>query len=104
MKLLKYIFAFYLVLLSVIPCCAFDRCPEDTAITQQAGNHDSNEEDERGNCSPFFNCEGCASVTIDVQAISFTVFNPEVKRVYTDFISPLIPDAHYDFWRPPQLS
>jgi hypothetical protein len=102
MKLLKYILAFYLILLSVVPCCAFDRCPDDKAESQQNAGHD--DDNDRGSCSPFFNCEGCASVTFHVQSISFMAFNPGIKRVYAAFISPLIPDAHYDFWRPPQLS
>ncbi len=102
LKLFGYILSFYLVILSVIPCCAFDDCPDDKTGTAQTGNHE-NGDDDCGTCSPFFNCEGCASVTISVDATYCTVVQIPVKKEYTDFISPLIPDVHYDFWQPPKL-
>jgi hypothetical protein len=104
MNLLKYILTFYLLLLSVVPCCAFDSCPDDKAeAARETGRHKSGDEDNCGNCSPFFNCESCASVTINSDIIYHTAPVPEEKRVYTDFIPPLIPDVHYDFWQPPKL-
>lgn len=103
MKIPGYILAVYLVLLSVVPCCAFDDCPDDKLATEQTDKHNTGD-DDCGTCSPFFNCEGCASVTTNFNTISFTFIAPEVKRVYAAFIPSLIPDAHYDFWQPPRLS
>ncbi|MET0392100.1 MAG: DUF6660 family protein [Chitinophagaceae bacterium] len=102
MKWLKYILVFYLVLLSVIPCCAFDGCPDDKAAVEQAERHESGDKD-CGSCSPFFNCEGCASVTIDADIIVYNVPAPGIKRVYTHFLLPFIPELHYSFWQPPRL-
>ncbi|HWR32421.1 MAG TPA: DUF6660 family protein, partial [Chitinophagaceae bacterium] len=61
MKTYGYILAFYIILLAVAPCCVFDNCPDDK--TEQAKNHDQGD-DDCGGCSPFFNCEGCATATI----------------------------------------
>jgi hypothetical protein len=103
MKVLKYILAFYLVVLSAVPCCAFDNCPDDKIVAEQSGKHESGDEDNCGSCSPFFNCESCASITITINAVCFTALVTEIKQVYPDFISQLTPDAHYDFWQPPRI-
>jgi hypothetical protein len=102
MKLVHYILAAYLILLAAVPCCAFDDCPDDKTTIAHTADHERGDDDDCGNCSPFFNCEGCASVTINVQSISFAVPAPQQKRVYARFIPSMIPDAHYDFWQPPR--
>jgi len=103
MKLFGYIFTFYLVLLAVIPCCAFDNCPEDKPVTTQTTDHQNEDDDDCGTCSPFFNCEGCASVTINVESISSMPNAVVPSKVYTDFIPSAVDDIHYDFWQPPRL-
>ena len=103
MKWPSYILSVYMLLLAVFPCCAFDDCPDDKIKTEQATNHENGDED-CGTCSPFFNCEGCASVTTIVEPIYFNIISLPVKQVYTDFLSPSIPDVHYDFWQPPKLA
>lgn len=102
MKLFSYIFTFYLVLLAVIPCCTFDGCPEDKTQTAQSTDHESDDAD-CGSCSPFFNCEGCSSVTINVEPLSFIPCVIPEPKVYTDFIPSAVDDIHYDFWQPPRL-
>jgi hypothetical protein len=102
MKFTGYILSLYLILLSVVPCCSFDSCPDDKESTEQMAHHEKGDED-CGTCSPFFNCEGCAPATIQINIASYTIVSPEVKRVYTGFIPSVIPDVHYDFWQPPRL-
>jgi hypothetical protein len=103
MKAAAYILTFYLFLLSVIPCCTFDECPDDQPQTSQSKDHQPGDQDDCGSCSPFFNCERCIAVIIDVPASSITVAAPTSQRVYTEFVSQQIPDIHYDFWQPPRL-
>lgn len=101
MKLAGYILAFYLALLSAVPCCVNDDCTEDNS--EQATTHDSEDKD-CGNCSPFFSCEGCACVSI--------VFDPDNTEnipvnntlVFPDYIQTSLPDVDFDFWQPPKLS
>ena len=102
MKGFSYILSIYMLLLAVFPCCAFDDCPEDKIQTEQPANHESNDED-CGTCSPFFNCEGCVSVSATVEAVYFNMVSLPVKQEYAGFLSPFIPDVHYDFWQPPKL-
>ena len=45
MKLIGYILAVYLLLLAVVPCCAFDECPDDKATTEQTEDHKTGDKD-----------------------------------------------------------
>jgi hypothetical protein len=101
MKCCGFIFAFYLILLSAVPCCIYDDCAGDK--TELAASHD-NEDKDCGNCSPFFSCEGCACASI--------VFDPNFPEnvtanttlVFPDYIQSSLPDVDFDFWQPPKLS
>ena len=101
MKFAGYILAFYLILLAAIPCCTFDDCPDDK--TGQTANHESGDED-CGACSPFFNCEGCATASDHTIIASFTLTPLSTPKSYTEFNQPFVADVHYDFWQPPKIS
>jgi hypothetical protein len=101
MKIAGYILTFYLLLLSAVPCCAFDNCPDDKM--EQSANHEEGDGD-CGNCSPFFSCEGCAPATISLQPISIEIAPVEIISVYTFFQSSFLPSMEYSIWQPPKLS
>jgi hypothetical protein len=107
MKLFGYILAFYLILLSVVPCCTFDDFPEDkmdiSAETEQSANHETGDED-CGSCSPFFSCGGCATATVDFQQAILDLASLQDSPVYTSYIEISLPKVDYDFWQPPKLS
>jgi hypothetical protein len=100
MKLLSHILAFYFLLLSTIPCCVGNGCRD--VNTAQAANHERDHKD-CGNCSPFFNCEGCATATIACQplGIEFAMF--QASPVYAIYFQESLPQVGYDFWQPPRL-
>lgn len=100
MKVISYILSLYLVVLSFIPCCNFDDCPVDK--TELEGSHSSDDND-CGTCSPFFNCEGCATVSINAEAVSFTIIILSATIEYSDFILPVTGTVHSEFWQPPRL-
>lgn len=100
MKLLGYLLAFYLLLLSAVPCCTFDDCPDDKidqSSTTENGDRDC------GNCSPFFSCEGCATATDNTNITSFALTPLSTPKSYTEFTHPFVAAVHYDFWQPPKL-
>ena len=99
MKVIAFILTAYLLALVVVPCCAFDNCPDDKMITEQKANQGDN----CGSCSPFFNCECCASATINIETVRFNFFTPIIKKIYSGFISSYMPEVHYDFWQPPRV-
>jgi len=79
-----------------------DDCREEKNVSQQASNHQNGDED-CGNCSPFFSCEGCAHVSATFDPISFSIISLTTKSVYTGFICPYISEIQFDFWQPPKL-
>ena len=107
MKICGYILAFYLILLSAVPCCAFDVCPEDkmdlSAEAEQSANHETGDED-CGSCSPFFSCGGCATATVDFQQANLDLASLQDSPVYTFYLQTSLPWVDYDFWQPPRLS
>ena len=100
MKFCGFILAFYIILLATIPCCAFDSCPDEK--TAQSTNHQPGDED-CGNCSPFFNCEGCATATIAFEPAQLEITAIKIPSVYTTYIQTALPSVEYDFWQPPKL-
>jgi len=99
MKLISYIAAFYMVGLSAAPCCAFDDCPDDK--TEQSASHEKGDED-CGNCSPFFSCEGCATATVIYQPADFDFFPLALSPVYSIYIQSSLSRMTDDFWQPPK--
>jgi len=100
MKLSGHILAFYLLLLSAVPCCVFDSCLDDK--TEQTASHGNGDED-CGNCSPFFSCEGCATATIAYEPSPLEIAALKISSVYTEYIETALPSVDYDFWQPPKL-
>ncbi len=113
MKFVGYILAFYLLLLSAVPCCAFDDCPDDkiglTTGAEQTANHGDepaspSDKEDCGSCSPFFSCEGCATATIAFEPTAIAISPIKIPSVYTAYIETALPSVEYDFWQPPKLS
>lgn len=100
MKVYGYTLAFYLILLSAVPCCVVDYCPEDK--TEQTAEHDK-EDDDCGNCSPFFSCEGCVTASISYLSVQLEIASLKEPAVYAVYIQTALPDFNYDFWQPPKL-
>ena len=100
-KLFAYILSIYLLALAVFPCCEVDDCPDDKQPTVLMADHENGDED-CGNCSPFFNCESCAAVSVIIETASAEMIPLVIKQAYTGYITCIIPQAQYDFWQPPK--
>ena len=100
MKIPGLILSFYLILLAAVPCCTVDTCPEDK--TEQAAEHEKGD-DDCGNCSPFFSCEGCATVSISYPSVQLEIASLKEPAVYAVYIQTTLPDINFDFWQPPKL-
>jgi len=99
MKLAGFILAFYLIFLSAVPCCEYDDKPDDK--TEQSANHESKDQD-CGNCSPFFGCEGCAAATIIFEPARLGIVAIKIPKVYSAYIQTALPNVDFDFWKPPK--
>jgi MoaA/NifB/PqqE/SkfB family radical SAM enzyme len=100
MKICGYILAFYIILLAAVPCCVIDNCRDDK--TEQAAGHEKSDED-CGNCSPFFSCEGCGTATVAYEPFEFELAALKVLPVYAGYKQSSLPEAHLEFWQPPRL-
>jgi len=87
----------YLVSLAVIPCCTFDDCPDDQQIADNKAIPDG-----CGACSPFFNCEKCASATIKADDIQMDYVRSIILSIYSEFIPSRLKAVYYEFWQPPR--
>jgi hypothetical protein len=103
-KFISFILSLYLLALAIVPCCLYDNCPEDKAKTEQTTNHNSGDDDGCGTCSPFFNCEGCLSVSNVSEPIIFT---PNIilagDNTYTSLVQSFLSYDFHSIWQPPQL-
>ena len=102
LKIASYILSFYLIILAVIPCCALDSCPDDEGLAAET-RHQPGDED-CGNCSPFFSCEGCATSAINNETPVFELKPITAPAVYTSYIQSPLPTMEYEYWLPPKLS
>lgn len=107
MRIPGLILSFYLILLATVPCCAVDNCPEDK--TEHAAEHKKGDDPaspagrDCGSCSPFFSCEGCATVFISYPPVQIEIVSLKEPAVYAVYIQTALPDFNYDFWQPPKL-
>ena len=107
MRIAAAILSVYLMFLTVLPCCAFDNCPEErqaTEVSAQADDHQGGDKDGCGTCSPFFNCHHCSGFNFSVKTIAFstkTVDVPTDKPVI--FENRFIPSTYVgNIWQPPK--
>ncbi|HMR90852.1 MAG TPA: hypothetical protein PKC69_00995 [Chitinophagaceae bacterium] len=101
MKVVAFIFSFYILLLAVFPCCIVDDCPDDK--TELVADHSAGDED-CGTCSPFFSCEGCSFATTTPDAGAFSVSSLPVQKIFSLYYPAALPPGVSAHWRPPQLS
>jgi hypothetical protein len=100
-KLFSFIFLVYILLLSTVPCCAFDVCNDEAQKNQTADKHGHN--DDCKNCSPFALCGNCAGFTVLITA--FRIERPQqmIQQKFTEYTRSYCPQYISCFWKPPRL-
>jgi hypothetical protein len=105
MRIFALIFSFYILALSVMPCCVF--CGGDdgaaTAVTTKGGKDRQGDEDGCKNCSPFTLCGHCVGFAITARfakvervVLSRRVDRPEMRPSYFFSYSATC-------WQPPRV-
>lgn len=66
MRIFALIFSFYILALSVVPCCTFCGKDDDAAVAVAGKYHKDRQDDQNGckNCSPFTLCGHCVGFTV----------------------------------------
>ncbi len=95
----------YILLLTGIPCCAYENCED--GHTELAGGqtqgHDEGQDKGCGTCSPFFchSCSGCIIATIHYEPAPVKV---QGEKVYNAIIRVFTPQYVPFLWQPPDLA
>jgi hypothetical protein len=84
---------------AIVPCCTTDDCN----LTARNHNHTGQNED-KGNCSPFFACGTCAqaieSISPSLAAKAPLAIQPQRHSFYLSCLS----NYHASFFQPPKLT
>jgi hypothetical protein len=105
MKLLCYLSAIIVLLLTAKPCCADSDCGNKIAAAKNTSAQSSPKEKDCQGCSPFFACGSCSGFTVS-KAVDHALFvMPQVPVKHTiAYRQPYTEDVARAIWQPPQLS
>ena len=100
-KLFSIIFLVYILLLSTVPCCAFDFCNDELQENQTTDKHEH--DDDCKNCSPFAVCSNCVGFTVLINA--FRIERPQqmIEQTFTVYTQSYLPPYISSFWQPPKV-
>jgi hypothetical protein len=105
MRLLSFILAMMILVLSCIPCSDTGIIypqNESTVSLSIPCEHSQNQHDDC--CSPFCQCSCCAGISMPVWATPFTLSRViNLPRLYNDYRTTTAPDVFLPIWQPPQL-
>lgn len=115
MKYLAIFMVFFVIGLSLVPCCApiantnlvdsMANCCEDEACSKSREAPEStNNENECSACSPFFTCGACAGFNAQINIIQLTHFIGRNDITYSNFLLQIHSDYFETKWQPPKIS
>ncbi len=100
-KIFTFIFTFYILLLSTVPCCAVDNCNDQTEQSKSNDTHKHN--DDCKNCSPFALCGNCADFTITTNSIQLGTPQQLSDPAFPYYKQIYFPRYISSFWQPPKI-
>ena len=104
-KLLTFLFAFYILLLPCIPCTDKAECDNDSKTeTPQSTNHQKHQHNEEA-CSPFCNCACCgqtllSSLNLTKNIIAKPLLQQKQQYCYNNIT--LTSNFFGNIWQPPK--
>ncbi|TWI84427.1 DUF6660 family protein [Chitinophaga japonensis] len=104
MKWLLYLFSFYVLLLSGIPCDADEHCCADeiTCTTEPAKPAHDPDHKPACPCSPFFACGACHAIVVPDHTIEFLKPLRPVAAPQSDYKVHPPADFSPSIWQPPR--
>ena len=107
MKWLAFILAFYVLLLSGIPCKADDDCCMDEIALQAAGPGKHKQEADHkpiSPCSPFFACGACHGAVIPELTLAFQVVTVPRTKLFFFYVEQPLFKFPSTIWQPPKFT
>jgi hypothetical protein len=103
MKMLCYLFSFYVFYLSAVPCCSEDNC-NDEIKTEHSDNHSQDQKEEDCNtCSPFFTCGTCSGLIYTRSDDYFKEVYYYKEQLVAVYKSRFSDDFFAKIWQPPKI-
>jgi hypothetical protein len=100
-KIFAFIFAFYILFLSAVPCCAMDCCKDEAQQTQATHQHKQN--DGCNHCSPFNQCGNCVGFAFSIKTFQIDTPPQQAQQIFSGFIQTYCNQYISSFWQPPRL-
>jgi len=108
MRLFSAILSLYILLLTGIPCCAYDHCEDaNVKVENTKAKHSAPQKDKENgcnSCSPFFSCHGCAGFIIATGSNTLHTVFAFPPRVYNNYKEPYVSQFVPFFWQPPDIA
>jgi len=98
-KIFAFIFSFYILFLSTVPCCAPDNCKDETHQINNKHNHN----DDCKNCSPFNQCGNCVGFAFSLNAFQINKPSQLIQQTFSNVVQYNLPQFSSLFWQPPRL-
>jgi len=103
MKWLAYIFSFYLLAITCLPCADND-CKEATvSLTATAHQDEHHQGDEEKSCSPFCYCSCCQTVCTTKYSPIVMLVPFQEKEEKQSTINSTLQDNFSAIWQPPKI-
>lgn len=109
MRLLSFILAVVVLVLSCLPCSDTSLCiaagqSSDVSISAPCEQHQPTHHDDC--CSPFCQCSCCAGISMPVTLQVQEPASPQpvyITRQFIDYKQSVTPEVFLPIWQPPQL-
>jgi hypothetical protein len=86
---------------TIIPCCPADGCSNENSALN---DRHPEENEDKGNCSPFFACGTCAHAIEIISPVSMTLPESPVLTTYCRFYLSELSTYHPSLFQPPRFS
>lgn len=107
MKFFVFIFSFYLLALSCMPCADLESCNlenQKRTFNSTTSSH-SHQNDDTENCSPFCICACCGqSIATLFYPVNFVCHSPNAIKTFPIYSSSAFPEVYFNIWQPPKIS
>ncbi|RYF95812.1 MAG: hypothetical protein EOO02_22980 [Chitinophagaceae bacterium] len=100
-KLIAIFLLFLSLSCSLVPCCANDNCTSEEIATATDEKHQDDE--DKGACSPFFNCRTCIGGVELSAFVSGIVPVPLFAKTYSLEVFSFESAYSHSFFQPPRV-
>lgn len=103
MKVIRLLFALYILAIAVYPCGDVDTCVDEQKVGIAVVEHENHSTTEQDACSPFCICSCCAS-HVQIRGIATlrmtnAIHNTTISTLYIE--KPFLENGH-SIWQPPR--